>query len=55
MKTKMNKKLEIWKRLIYKSGELFLTRRSGTLCRAGAAKTRIAENEKNISTIRRDN
>ena len=30
----MNKKIKIWKRLIYKSGDLFVTRRSETLRRA---------------------
>ena len=33
----MNKELKIWKRLSYKPGDLFLTRRSETLRRAGAA------------------
>ena len=31
----MNKELKIWKRLSYKPGDLFLTRRSETLRRAG--------------------
>ena len=30
----MNKKLKVWKRLDYKSGDLFLIRRSETLRRA---------------------